>query len=134
MGSFYALALVDLAVVTHLGREFLPPFNEGTFTISLIAAPGTSLSESNRIGTLAEKELARHPRGRHWSVAARAGQNLTNTPRASTPPNWNSTSSPAGVRSPSSSPKSANALAVSPAWSSTWASRSPIGSTISSPV
>ena len=57
MGAFYGLALVALAAVTQLGREFLPPFNEGTITVTLIAAPGTSLSESNRIGALAEKEL-----------------------------------------------------------------------------
>jgi len=57
MGAFYGLALVALAAVTQLGREFLPPFNEGTITVTLIAAPGTSLPESNRIGALAEKEL-----------------------------------------------------------------------------
>ena len=57
MAAFYGLALVALAAVTQLGREFLPPFNEGTITVTLIAAPGTSLSESNRIGALAEKEL-----------------------------------------------------------------------------
>ncbi|HUM95431.1 MAG TPA: efflux RND transporter permease subunit [Candidatus Competibacter sp.] len=57
MGAFYGLALVALAAALQLGREFLPPFNEGTITVTLIAAPGTSLSESNRIGALAEKEL-----------------------------------------------------------------------------
>jgi CzcA family heavy metal efflux pump len=57
MGTFYGLALVAIAAVTQLGREFLPPFNEGTITVTLIATPGTSLSESNRIGALAEKEL-----------------------------------------------------------------------------
>ncbi len=57
MGGFYLLALIALYAATQLGREFLPPFNEGTITITLIAAPGTALSESNRIGALAEKEL-----------------------------------------------------------------------------
>ncbi|MBF0213837.1 MAG: efflux RND transporter permease subunit [Magnetococcales bacterium] len=58
-----ALALVILAVVSlpWLGRSFLPAFNEGTVTVSLVMPPGTALSESNRIGTLAETLLTEVP-------------------------------------------------------------------------
>lgn len=54
-----ALALFLFAVVTgsRFGREFLPPFNEGAFTVNLLMPPGTSLNESNRIGVLAEHLL-----------------------------------------------------------------------------
>ncbi len=52
------LAAISLA---WLPRAFLPPFNEGTLTISLMLNPGTSLSESGRIGTLAEQLIASVP-------------------------------------------------------------------------
>lgn len=58
-----AVALVALtaASVPFLGRAFLPAFNEGTVTVSLMLPPGSSLSESNRIGTIAEKLLMQVP-------------------------------------------------------------------------
>ncbi|HEX6731408.1 MAG TPA: efflux RND transporter permease subunit, partial [Pyrinomonadaceae bacterium] len=44
-----------------MGREFLPPFNEGTLNINANMPPGTSLKESNRIGNVIEAVLHEVP-------------------------------------------------------------------------
>ncbi|MCD6674222.1 MAG: efflux RND transporter permease subunit [Burkholderiaceae bacterium] len=60
-----AVALVvvlgTVATVPLFPRSFLPPFNEGTLTVSLLLEPGTSLAESNRIGAIGERLVARVP-------------------------------------------------------------------------
>jgi CzcA family heavy metal efflux pump len=53
--------IASIAIVPFFGTEFLPPFNEGSFTINLSAPPGTSLEESSKIGTLTEKLILKVP-------------------------------------------------------------------------
>jgi HME family heavy-metal exporter len=55
------LVLIVAASVPFFPRSFLPPFNEGTLTVNVLLNPGTSLAESNRIGTLAEQLVAQVP-------------------------------------------------------------------------
>jgi CzcA family heavy metal efflux pump len=45
----------------HAGRTFLPEFNEGALTISVVTFPGTSLEQSNQLGHQVETILMRHP-------------------------------------------------------------------------
>lgn len=59
-GAVIAL-IASLAILPFLGRSFLPEFNEGSLTISLLTIPGTSLAESNKMGRLAEEILLTHP-------------------------------------------------------------------------
>lgn len=57
-GVLFVAAAVMLA---NMGRGFLPPFNEGSFTINISALPGISLDESDRIGRLAEQIILEVP-------------------------------------------------------------------------
>lgn len=55
-GTLAALALA-IGLFFSLGSNFLPPFNEGSFTISISTLPGISLDESDKIGRRAEQLL-----------------------------------------------------------------------------
>ena len=46
-----------LVVVPFLGTAFLPEFNEGALTVSVVTVPGTSLDEANQIGRRVEEIL-----------------------------------------------------------------------------
>ncbi len=61
IGLSSLLVIGAIFMVTRFGTEFLPPFNEGSFTVNLFTPAGTSLEESNKIGTVAEQLILRVP-------------------------------------------------------------------------
>ncbi|KAB2838934.1 efflux RND transporter permease subunit, partial [bacterium] len=85
MGGCVLLLLGALSLLPLMGKNFLPPFNEGTATIGVAAAPGISLPASDELGTRIEKallaipevkstirrtgraEMDEHAEGVHWS-------------------------------------------------------------------
>ncbi len=54
----FAFSLVPLFFI---GRSFLPSFNEGSLTVMMATAPGTSLEKSSEIGRMVEHILLKHP-------------------------------------------------------------------------
>ena len=61
IGGAIILFVLTMSTLPFVGTTFLPEFNEGTLTINVLAQPGTSLTESNRIGQIAEKLLLEVP-------------------------------------------------------------------------
>ena len=55
------IVVVALASIPFFAKSFLPPFNEGTLTVNVVLNPGSSLAESNQIGTQAENILLAVP-------------------------------------------------------------------------
>ena len=66
------LLVPALLSTPFLGRTFLPEFNEGTLTITMVTAPGTSLVKSDELGRRVEERLLSNPEV--LSTARRTGR------------------------------------------------------------
>jgi len=58
LGAAVVVTAMSLLLGNTFGRSFLPEFNEGSFSVFLMASPGTSLQESNRVANSIETRLA----------------------------------------------------------------------------
>lgn len=64
-GTGLSLVLVTLCVavagsvfiVTHMGQDFLPPFDEGATQVNVYTPPGTSLQTSTRVSQIVDERL-----------------------------------------------------------------------------
>lgn len=66
------LFVAAVSLVPFMGKDFLPEFNEGTAMISIVAVPGISLAESNKLGRQAETILLSVPEVK--SISRRTGR------------------------------------------------------------
>ena len=61
VGAAVLLLTGALATIPLMGRAFLPAFSEGALVISAVTLPGTSLAESNALGSAIERLLLEVP-------------------------------------------------------------------------
>ena len=59
--SAIILIVASMSIVPFFGTEFLPPFNEGSYTVNLSLPPGTSIEEANKVGSVAERQMLKVP-------------------------------------------------------------------------
>ena len=57
LGSVAVAVAISCVIVTQLGRDFLPPFNEGSVQVNVLLPPGTSLDASNKVGQMVDQRL-----------------------------------------------------------------------------
>ena len=72
LSAVAVLVTLSCTSIFWMGGEFLPPFNEGTLTISMRMEPGTSLDESQRVAARAERLILDVPEV--LSVSRRTGR------------------------------------------------------------
>ncbi len=61
LSTVIALFVSAVALFFTLGHSFLPEFNEGSLTLSVVTQPGTSLDENDKMGNLVEQTLLAIP-------------------------------------------------------------------------
>jgi HME family heavy-metal exporter len=59
LGAVAIAVGASVAVVMGLGRDFLPPFNEGCVQVNVLLPPGTSLETSNAIAAMADERIGK---------------------------------------------------------------------------
>lgn len=72
LGAVLSLVILSIVAFASMGRSFLPEFNEGSLTLSVVTKPGTSLDETNKLGNLVEQQLLAIPE--IYSTARRTGR------------------------------------------------------------
>ena len=79
IGLVVVVCLAAVATLPFFGGEFLPDFREGHYILHMAAVPGTSLTESMRLGKLVTAELLKNPRVRSVSQEAGRAENGEDT-------------------------------------------------------
>ena len=97
------LVVVAVALIPFLGRSFLPPFNEGSLTVSVVSPPGITTSGGTRATKCRSQRrggAAAVPRGDrvHQPPHRTRRESRTSTCRGSTPRRWRSSCARARTR------------------------------------